>query len=115
MADVAADINAEVSTDGAWVRVKRFSGAKHLSASSNSVVSLPDHGANWTGIHVFDEASEESLLGEVSVVLFEVSFAGLADLHGNQLEASLFKALNDGADETTLDTIRLNHNEGALL
>ena len=47
--DVAADIDAEVATDGAWCGVERLGGAEHFAASDNSVVAFPDHGANGAG------------------------------------------------------------------
>jgi len=38
-----------------------------------------------------------------------------AQFHGSELEALLLKPLDDLANETSLHTIRLNHDEGALL
>ena len=38
-----------------------------------------------------------------------------AQLHGSELEALLLETLDDLTDETSLHTIRLNHDEGALL
>jgi hypothetical protein len=49
-----------------------------------------------------DEALEEALAGEVGVVLLEVLLAGRAQLHGNELEAAVLEAGDDGANETTL-------------
>lgn len=36
-------------------------------------------------------------------------------LHGNELEALVLETLDDLADESTLDTVGLDHDEGALL
>jgi hypothetical protein len=37
------------------------------------------------------------------------------ELHGDQLEAFLLEALQDFTDESTLDAVRLDHDEGPLL
>lgn len=37
------------------------------------------------------------------------------EFHGDQLEALLFEALDDLADESPLDTVRLDHDEGTFL
>ena len=50
--------------------------------SLDGVEALPDHGDDWARGHVVDEAREELLGGQISVVLFEV-FAGWGDeFHG---------------------------------
>ena len=49
-----------------------------------------------------DEALEEALAGEVGVVLLEVLLAGGGQLHGNELEAAVLEARDDGANESTL-------------
>lgn len=48
-------------------------------------------------------------------MLFEMLLAWGAKLHGDKLESLLLKSFDDRADEATLDTIRLDHDEGALL
>lgn len=45
---------------------------------------------------------EEGLSGEVSVVLLEELLAGGGELHGNELEATVLEAGDDGANESTL-------------
>ena len=59
VADVATDVNAEVATDGAGVRLEGLGGTEHLAASSDSVVTLPDHGADGARGGVVDETTEE--------------------------------------------------------
>jgi len=115
VADVSADVDAEVATDGSGARVGGLGGAEHLSAGGDNVVAVPDHGANGARAHVLDESGEEALLGKIGVVLLHVPFSGGAELHGNQLEALLLEALNDFSNETTLDTIGLDHDERAFL
>ena len=47
-------------------------------------------------------------------MLFEVSLAWGHELHSDELEAALFEAGDDGADESTLDAIGLNHDVGTF-
>lgn len=49
-----------------------------------------------------DETLEEGLGGEISVVLLEVLLAGGGELHGNELEATVLEARDDGSNEATL-------------
>jgi hypothetical protein len=50
-----------------------------------------------------DEALEEALAGEVGVVLLEVILAGGGELQGNELEATVLEARDDGTNEATLE------------
>lgn len=98
MTDVAADLNAEVTTDGAAGRVIGAGLAQQLAARLDDVVALPDHAGHGAAGHVLDEAGEELLAGKVGVVLLEERLGGLHDLQGDQLEALLLEALDDLAD-----------------
>ena len=112
--DVAANVDAVVTADGAGLGVEGLGGTKHLAAGGDGVVTLPDHGADGAGDHVLDEASEETLAGQVSVMVLHMGLAWAAELHGDKLEALLFEAGDDLAGESSLDTIGLDHNEGSL-
>ena len=59
--DVTTNMNAEVTTDGAGLGVERLGGAEHLAAGGDSVVTFPDHGADWTRGSIVDETLEEAL------------------------------------------------------
>merc|ERR1719164_414790 len=74
VAEVAANVNAEVTTDSAKGRISGLSSTEHLPAFYNCVLSLPYHAANGTGVHVGDKAREEALAGKVSVVLLKKLF-----------------------------------------
>ena len=50
------------------LRSKRVGGAEHLAAGLDGVKTLPDHRDDGAGSHVLDEAGEEGLPLEVSVV-----------------------------------------------
>ena len=114
MDNVSAHVNAEVSADGAGRRVERLGGSEHLAAGKNGVVTFPDHSADGAGDSVLDETSEEAFGGEVSVVLFELLFAGGAKFHANKLESLGLEAADNLANESSLDTIGLDHDEGSF-
>ena len=114
VANVSADIDAVVTSDGAGLGVERLGGTEHLSAGEDDVGTLPDHAADGAGGGVLDETVEEALGGKISVVLLELLSAGLGKLHGDELEALGLEAGDDGTDEASLDTIGLDHDVGSL-
>lgn len=77
VADVAADLDAEVSADGSGKGVLGVGLAQHDATGLDGIESLPDHGADGTGGHVLDETGEERLAAQVGVVLPQVVLAGL--------------------------------------
>lgn len=114
VADVTADFDAEITTDGTRKRVVRASLTEQLAARTNNIVTLPGHADNGAGRHVLDQAREERLGGKVGIVLFEKLLGGLCELHGNKLESLLFESLDNLTDEPTLDAIGLDHDIGAF-
>ena len=112
--DVSADIDAEITSDGTWLRVEWLGGTEHLSTGLDGVVTLPDHAADWTGSGILDEASEETLGGEIGVVLLEHFFTWSAEFHGDELETFGLESGDDGTDESSLDTVWLDHDVGSL-
>jgi hypothetical protein len=114
VADVAANIDGKVTTDGARGRGKRVGGTKEDTASLDGITSLPNHGGDRAAQHVLNQAGEERLLLEVGVVSLEVLLARANKLEGYQLVASVLKAADDGTNEATLDAIRLDSNESLL-
>ena len=48
-------------------------------------------------------------------VYYPSQVTDLHEFHGDQLEALLFKTLDDFTNETTLDAIGLDHDESALV
>ena len=59
VADVPANIDTEITSDATWSRSKWVGGAQHGSALFDGVFTFPDHAADWTGVHVFDQTGEE--------------------------------------------------------
>ena len=81
---------------------------------SKIVKLLPHHSTDGAAGHVGDQSTEETLAGEVGVVLLQVFHGGLHHLHGDQLETLLLKARDNLANQATLDAVRLDHDEGSL-
>lgn len=112
--DVSADVDTEVTTDGAWCWVEWLGGTEHLSAGENSVVSFPDHAGNGAWGGVGNESFEERLAGEISVVLLELLSTWGGELQSNELETLSLEASYDLTNKTTLDAIGLDHDESAF-
>ena len=115
MADVTPDVEAEVTTDGTGGTVERHGLAEHLAPSLDSVESLPNHAAYRPRAHVLNKTWEEFLLLEVDIVRFKAFPGRGLELKCGELEAAGLEALDDLADKATLDTVRLDHDIGALL
>jgi len=114
VADVAANVDGEVTADGAWGAVLWVGGAKDDTAGLDGVTTLPDHGADWARGHVGDETGEERLGAQILVVLLEVLLGGGDELETNELEATVLEAGDDCANQAALNAIWLNGNEGLL-
>jgi len=114
VADVAADLNSEVTADGARSRVSGVGSTEHDTAGLDDVKTLPAHSNNGTGGHVLAETLEEGLGGEVLVVLSSELLGGSEELHAAELEALVLKALDDLTNKTALNTIGLDSNESTL-
>jgi hypothetical protein len=113
--NVTSNINAEVTADSSGFGVLGLGGTEHLAASLDGVVTFPDHAADGAGDHVLDKSGEELLGGKIGVVLFHVFLGGLGELHGDELESLGLETRKDGANESTLDTVGLDHNVGTFL
>lgn len=114
VADVTANLNTEVSSDGAGLAVSRVGLTQHHPPCLDRVESLPDHGHHGAGGHVGHQAGKEGLLGQIGIVLLQVLLGSLHKLHGDQLESLLLEPLDNLADQPAVDAVRLDHDEGAL-
>jgi len=57
--NIATDIDAEVTSDGSWVRVEWLGSTEHFSSCENYVGSFPNHAANWCRSSPSRESWEE--------------------------------------------------------
>lgn len=114
VADVASDVKSEVTTDGARGRGEGVGGTEKGAAGLDGVLTLPDGGNDRARHHVLEQAREEGLLLQVTVVVAEEVLAGLSHLESDELEATVLETTEDLGDESTLDTVGLNHDESLL-
>ena len=114
VADVAADVEGEVTTDGAGGGSGGVGFTEEGAALLDDVDAFPDHTDDGAGGEEFAEGGEEGLGGEVTVVGLGLFHGGLHELEGDELEALLFEALDDFTNEATLDTVGLNSDEGTF-
>lgn len=112
VADVSSDFNAEISSDGSGGGVLWVGGSQKSSSGLDDVLAFPNHGADGSWWHVFDKSWEEGFLGEVLVVFLEESFRGDLQFDASEEVSLLFESGDDLSDESSLDTIWLDHDEG---
>lgn len=112
VADVATDVDGVVAADGTWGGGEGVGGSEKDTAGLDGITTFPNHGADWSATHVLDESWEEWLGGEILVVLLEVLLAGSHQLDSGKLVSASLESRDDRANESTLDAIRLDSNEG---
>lgn len=91
MANVTANINAKVTTDGSGEGGKRVGLSEDLATSLDGILAGEDHAEDGAAGHEGDEAVEEALAGEVRVVGLEVLLGGGSELGGEELVATLLE------------------------
>lgn len=114
VADVATDVEGEVTADGARGRVGGLGGTEHDTASLDGAHTLPHHAAHGTRVHVLNQTSEKALRGQIRVVLLKKGSGGGEKLKSLELEALLLKSRNDFTNQTSLDAIGLDHDISSL-
>jgi len=112
--DVTAQVDAVITTDRAREGLLRVRLAHHHTSSLGGVLALPNHGNDRPRRDEIDEFVVKGLVFQVDVMLLDMLPGSLHELHGDELEASLFESLDDVADESALDAIRLDHDESAV-
>lgn len=75
--DVAANLDAEITTNGAGQGVSWVGSAQHLTAGLDHIKTLPHHGNHWTGVHVVDQTGEKGTARQISIVLLQQFLFGL--------------------------------------
>lgn len=87
VADVATNVNAEVTADGAGEGVLGVGGTEESAAASDGAEALPAHGDDRARGEVVNETLEEGLGLEVGVVAGGLLLRRLEHLHADELEA----------------------------
>ena len=111
--DVTSNGNAVVTTNGSWESIVGVGGSEHNTGSLDDSLSFPDHANNGGSRRdVINQTLEEGLGLEVIVVLGSELLAGGEELEGNQFVSLLFKASDNLPNQSTLNTVWLEHDVG---
>jgi len=114
MDDVTSQVDAEIASDGSRQRLLRVRLSHHHTTSLCRILAFPNHGDYWAGRDEVDEFVVKWLVLQVDVVLFNVFFRSLHELHSNELEAALFESLDDVTNKPALNSVRLHHDKSAV-
>jgi hypothetical protein len=131
MADIATNVNAEVTTDGSGKRGQRVGLSEDLTAGLDGILTGEAEAHNGAARHKGNKAREEGLSSEISVVLLKELLGGGSELGGTELVSTFLEAgnnltnlrnqetsdkrlINAALYKSTLDTVGLNHNVGAF-
>lgn len=111
---IPTDVDAVVPTKRPRLRRQRVGGADHLAPRLHHLLPLPYHRHHGPGRYVLDQAREERLGRQVSVVLLRERLLDVDHLQGAEVVPLRLEALDDLAHEASLDAVRLHHDERAL-
>ena len=95
VADVAADIDGEVATDGAGGRGGGVGGTEEDAVGLDGVTALPDHGADGARVHVWGSVSMDMLC-------FFVLLCGVLEGQARVLESGVSVRTGDQTGEEGL-------------
>jgi len=114
VADVSASDDAEISSDSSGTGLRGVSGTEEDSAGGDCVLAFPDHADDGAREHVLDEGGEEGSGTEILVVFLKEFSGGVDQLESSEEESSLLEPADDLANESSLDTVGLDHDVGSL-
>ena len=112
VADVSSGNNAEITSDCSGVWGKGVSGTEKHSSGGNNSDSFPAHADNGAWEHIGDKSREEGSLGKIGIVLLKKFFRGCHHLKGSEVVSLLFESGDDVSNESSLDTVGLDHDVG---
>lgn len=112
--EVATDVDGEITTDGAGGSISGVGGSYELATVYDSVLSFPNHGNNSSRGEVLAKSREEGTGLEIVVVLSGELRGGDEDLDTDQLEALGLEASDQLSNQTALNGVGLEGDEGAL-
>jgi len=114
MNHIAADVNGQVSTDGAGIGLQGFCRSDHQTGRRNHALPFPHHGHHRTAGDEIHQASKKRSFPVHPVMGFRQLSAGDELLQTDKLEALALKTSEDFSNQTALNTIGLDGDEGAL-
>lgn len=92
MADITANINTKVTTDGSGKGSQGVGLTEDLATSLDGILTGKAEAHDGAAGHEGNETGEEGLSGEVSVVLLEVLLGGGGELGAQELVSTLLEA-----------------------
>ncbi len=101
MDDVTANLNAEITTDGARQALSGIGLANKATSALDGILALPDHRNNGARREEVHQAREEGLALQVRVVSLCEILGWVDDLDRNQLVALALKAADDLTNKAT--------------
>mmetsp|Transcript_36881 Transcript_36881/g.76708 ORF Transcript_36881/g.76708 Transcript_36881/m.76708 type:complete len:255 (+) Transcript_36881:121-885(+) len=115
MANVASKIDRVIPADGTRGRCQWLCLTQHGTSLLDDIFSFPTHANNGAGTKELGQTFEETLFGEIRIVLLGHGFGGPDHFEADQLVSPLFKSGNNITNQSALDTIGLDSEEGAFL
>ena len=106
MANVASELEAKVSANGAGQRGSGVGLTQNHSSDLDGVGAHPDHGTDRSAGKVFAQVVVKALAGQISVVLLCLVNSGLNQLQSHKLQAASLETLDDLSDKSSLDAVR---------
>lgn len=86
-----------------------------LATFGDDVLAFPDHGEDGSGREVLHQSREEGTSLEVIIMLSSEGFSWDNNTNSNKLVSLTFETLDDLTDESTMNTVRLDGNEGTFM
>ena len=114
MDHIAADVDSQITTDGAWFRLEWFGGTDQLAGTGDHPIAFPHHGHHRSRRDEVHKTGEERPLLVDAVVLLSQFTTGDELLEAHKLETFALEAAENLAHETTLNPIRLDGDERAF-
>jgi len=111
---IGIDGIGEVGADGTRRSVLRIGGAQQVAVGQHGVLAFQRLDHHRAGDHELDQRVEERTLAVHGVEAFGFAAGQLLVLGGHDLQASLFEAGVDFADDVLGDGVRLDDGKGAL-
>nr|AFK49052.1 unknown [Medicago truncatula] len=109
--NVPPNLNSKVTTNSSRLGLSRVCGTNNLSASSHNILPFPNHGNNRARDNVLHQSAEERLCRQISIVLLSKSTLHIQEFQTFQVETLLLKPADNLTNESSLNTIRLDHDE----
>ncbi len=114
MDEVVLHADAEIAANGARRGFRAVGHTHHRPADRDRLAAFQDHRERRTGGQELQQRIVERLAAVDRVMLFGQVARRLDQLESDELQALLFEALQNGPDETAMDGVGFEKDQGAL-